>query len=40
MSVNIINGTKIVPNGTKIQYKVNMELINIIEQSINHTTIY
>jgi len=25
-------------NGTKIQYKVNMELINIIKQSINHTT--
>jgi len=27
-------------NGTKIQYKVNMELININEQSINHTNIY
>jgi len=33
MSVNSINSTK-------IQYKVNMELINITEQSINHTTIY
>ena len=27
-------------NGTNIQYKVNMESINITEQSINHTTIY
>jgi hypothetical protein len=33
MSVNSINGTK-------MQYKVNMELINIIKQSINHTIIY
>jgi len=33
MSVNSINGIKIQYN--TIQYKVNMELINITEQSIN-----